>query len=100
MRDLNALLLDAWMDLCLDAVADLADARDLAPEEVALRRAQWAECAQGLRCPEVAFDPTARRLAAIDEALAARPEARQAWQRTVLDALASPRPPRRSARAA
>lgn len=80
MRDLSALLLNASMDHCLAAIADLARADDLLPHETVLRLRQLLECAHGAPCPEVAFDPTAIRLRAIDVALRDRPEERELWQ--------------------
>lgn len=100
MPDLATLLLGASMDLCLDAFASLASADDLAPEELALRLSQYAECARGLPCPEVAFDPTARHLWAIESALRGRPEDLAAWRLRALDAIASTSTSRGVARAA
>lgn len=87
MRDLATLLRSASMDLCLDAFAALAAADDLAPDEIALRLAQYAECVRGLPCPEVAFDPTAVHLRAIEGALRDLPEDLAAWRRRALDAI-------------
>jgi hypothetical protein len=83
MRDLSALLLNASMDHCLTAIADLARADDLLPHETVLRLRQLSECARGASCPEVAFDPTAIRLRSIDLALRDRPEEREHWRARV-----------------
>ena len=81
MRDLSTLILSASMDQCLAAVAELAADGGLTPEETSLRLAQFLACAEGEGCPEVAFDPTAMRLRAIDRALQGRRGAREEWRR-------------------
>jgi len=85
MRDLSALLLNASMDQCLAAIAELARADDLFPHELALRLRQFLECARGASCPEVAFDPTAIRLRSIDLALRERPAEREQWRARIQD---------------
>jgi hypothetical protein len=50
---------------CLTAMRELAAEEDLAPAARALRLAQYAECAAGHYCPEVAFDPVAMALRSI-----------------------------------
>lgn len=73
---------------CLDEIAAVRDARDLAPEEVALRLAQYAACARGDACPEVAFHPVARALWSVARAVSARPAARASWEARVREAVA------------
>lgn len=87
MRDLSSLLLAASMDQCLAAIAEFHDADDLSPQEAALRLAQFAACAEGRGCPEVAFDPTALRLRAVDLALRDRRHEREAWRGRVRRAI-------------
>ena len=51
--------------LCLAKVAELLQEEDIEDEQLALRMQQYAACASGTYCPEVAFDPVARGLRAI-----------------------------------
>ena len=50
---------------CLAASEALALEVDIPVEDIAARFAEYAECAAGIYCPEVAFDPIALRLRAI-----------------------------------
>lgn len=54
---------------CLESIAALLRDEDGFDDALALRLAQYAECAQGEYCPEVAFDPVAIRLRSIAERL-------------------------------
>ena len=75
---------------CIEAIASLHSAEDLYPEERALRLAQYASCARGAPCPEVAFDPVAIALRTVAASVAAQPDARALWSACV-DAAVEPR---------
>jgi hypothetical protein len=63
------------MSRCLAAMRELAAEQDIDAGARALRLSQYAQCAAGHYCPEVAFDPVAIELRAI----AARLEAERVF---------------------
>lgn len=72
---------DTETDALFEAIRALA-ADGLEPLDLALRLEQYERCAFGARCPEVAFDPVARRLVAHAAALRTS-SASLAWGRWV-----------------
>jgi hypothetical protein len=74
---------------CLAAIAELAGEQDIPREERALRLGQYAACAAGADCPEVAFDPVAARLRAAGARLRRTPAGvmRLAQLRTEIESL-------------
>jgi hypothetical protein len=67
------------LELALASVRDLAAERDIPAEAVALRIEQLAASAEGVYCPEAAFDPAARSLLEIAGQLEQRPRASELW---------------------
>ena len=75
---------------CLDEIASLVEDAEIAARDRALRLEQYAVCASGGYCAEVAFDPTAQRLRAIASRLGSPAAAplRRTWDARVRDAFA------------
>lgn len=71
---------DVARALC--AFAEVVEEGEVPPEELSLRAAQYAECAAGELCPEVAFDPLARSLVSIAQRLVC-PRLAAEWQAAV-----------------
>ncbi len=92
MRAHPGFLFDIEMRGCLDAIAEVAAADDLEPDEIALRLAQYADGARGDSCPEAAFDPVYLALRRVASRLQTAPEcARERWLRCVDEVVARER---------